>query len=585
MKYLFFYLEKLMVLVLISFFLLSTGCQKKSKNTQPIVYANYAAFDWFKYEGKDAVYEKINKLENEYLNPILPGFYPDPSICRADDKYYLINSSFSYFPGIPIFESTDLVNWKQIGHVIDRKEQADFSGMGVSRGMFAPTIRYNKGTFYVICTNVDGGGNFIVTAKNPEGPWSNPIWIPGVNGIDPDIFFDDDGKVYITHNGPPPNNVSLHDGHRSIYMFEYDIENRKIVSDSKLVIDGGTDMSKKPVWIEAPHIIKKDSYYYMICAEGGTAYNHSQVVFRSKNIYGPYVSYINNPILTQRHLDPNRENEISTVGHADFVKLHSGDWWAVFLGCRPYGMELYNTGRDTYLMPVEWDEDGWPVIVNGNKPLPFKNKKPNLPESKENIPPMTGNFISQDDFINDKLDFKWNFIRTPLEKWHELDGEKLYIKPRKESIHTETNFSFIGRRQQHLEFEASTKMLYSITDTIQTAGLVAFQNEKHYLLIGKRLNKGGRTEVYLEKTASSINDGVPTIVASQVIKLESNDLFLKVVGKKRFYNFYFKTSENSDWLLLAKDVDAIILSTKEAQGFVGTYLAMYTSLNHFNNKN
>ncbi|TDD99521.1 glycoside hydrolase family 43 protein [Flavobacterium cellulosilyticum] len=559
------------------------SCKKIFQKTQPIAYSEYAAFDWFEYQGKDAVFKSISKSDDEYLNPILAGFYPDPSICSANGKYYLITSSFVYFPGLPIFESVDLVNWKQIGHVIDRKEQADFSGAGVSEGLYAPTIRYNKGQFYVICTNVSGDGNFIVTATNPAGPWSDPIVIPGVNGIDPDIFFDEDGKVYITHNGPPPNNISIHNGHRAIYMFEYDLKNHTIASESKLIVNGGTDMAIKPVWIEAPHIIKKDQYYYLICAQGGTAYEHSEVVFRSKNVYGPYLSYEHNPILTQTFLDPNRKNEISTSGHADFVQLPNGDWWSVFLACRPYGMELYNTGRETFMMPVEWKE-GWPTIVDGKKPLPFVNKKPNLSPSKENIAPTTGNFVSHDDFNNNQLDYIWNFIRTPLEKWYELSGGKLYIKPRKESIHTETNFSFIGRRQQHLQFEASTKLNYTLTNTLQTAGLVAFQNEKQYLLLGKRINSEGKTEVYLEETAATVNAGKSIILAKQELKDTSKDLFLKIEGKTRYYDFYYKTTEKGEWLLLAKDIDAVILSTKEAKGFVGTYIAMYASLNHFGEK-
>ncbi|NLP57514.1 glycoside hydrolase family 43 protein [Lutibacter sp. B1] len=574
------YLSIYDIIILILLVTLTYSCKNNSKNEQSVAYGKNAVFEWFNYEGKDVIYDTISKTKDEYLNPILAGFYPDPSICRAGDKFYLITSSFTYFPGIPIFESSDLVNWKQIGHVIDRKEQADFSGMGVSRGMFAPTIRYNNGTFYVICTNVDAGGNFIVTAKNPEGPWSDPIWIKGVDGIDPDLFFDEDGKLYITHNGPPPNNISLHDGHRAIYMFEYDLENQKIASESKLIINGGTDMAKKPVWIEAPHIFKKDGFYYLICAEGGTAYNHSEVVFRSKSVYGPYEVFEDNPILTQRHLDPNRKNQITTAGHADFVELPNGDWWAVFLGCRPYGDDLYNIGRETFLMPVAW-KNGWPTIVDGNKPLPFKNKRPNLAISTENIAPLTGNYIYKDDFNLDKLDYKWNFIRTPLEKWYELKEGKLLIKPRKETIHTETNFSFIGRRQQHLNFEASTKLTFHLKDTTETAGLVAFQNEKQYLFIGKRLNSEGKTEVFLEKAELKVNKGNPIIIANQNIDVNSDDLYLRIDGKTRYFDFYYKTSENDEWKLLAKDIDASLLSTKEAKGFVGTYLAMYTSSKHF----
>lgn len=577
-----FKLEAINLKIIIGIFLLVSvySCKKISQKPQSTVYSDYAAFDWFDYQGKDDAYANVSKADDEYLNPILAGFYPDPTICRVENKFYLVNSSFCYFPGLPIFESTDLVNWKQIGNIIDRREQADFGTSRLSGGMYAPTIRYHKGTFYVICTNVSGVGNFIITAKNPAGPWSNPIVLPEVNGIDPDIFFDDNGKVYITHNGPPPNNISLHDGHRAIYMLEYNLETQKITSEPKLVINGGTDMSKKPVWIEGPHVIKKNGYYYMICAQGGTGYNHSEVVFRSKNIYGPYESYTNNPIMTQSHLDPNRKNEVSITGHADFVELPSGEWWAVFLGCRPYGMDLYNTGRETFLMPVEWKND-WPEIVGGNQAIPMINKRPDLPLSKEKIESKSGNFISHDDFNTNKLDLKWNFIRTPSDKWYELINGRLLIKPRKESIHTETNFSFIGRRQQHLKFEASTKLEYTPTDTLQTAGLVAFQNEKHYLLVGKRLNANHKQEVYLERTANTINKGKSEIVVKKEMSDNTKELFLKIEGRGRYYDFYYKTSSKEDWILLAKDVDGIILSTKVAGGFVGSYLAMYSSSNHF----
>ncbi len=565
---------------ILAFLLVLFSCNKKIfQKKQSVALNDYATFHWFKYEGKDSVFNKPIP-ENYYVNPILAGFYPDPSICTANGKFYLVTSSFSYFPGIPIFESTDLINWKQVGHVITRKEQADFSNQGVSKGMFAPTIRYNNGTFYVICTNVGGIGNFIVTAKKPAGPWSNPIAIPEVNGIDPDIFFDDDGKVYITHNGPPPNNISLHDGHRAIYMLEYDLKNRKVASEPKLLVNGGTDMTKKPVWIEAPHIIKEGRFYYLICAEGGTGYNHSEVVFRSKNVFGPYTSYQNNPILTQRHLPKERKNAITTTGHADFVKLPNGSWWSVFLGCRPYGDDLYNTGRETFLLPVTWNS-GWPQIVGGNNAIPVFNKKPNLSPSIEATKPTSGNFTFIDHFKNKNLELEWNFLRTPQEQWHQTGDGFLQLKPRKASINNKSTPSFLGKRQQHQQFEASTRLTYQVTDTMQTAGLVAFQNEEHYLLLGKRLNSNGQAEVYLQKKSSTLNPNNTSIVAKQTLKNNKSDLFLKIEGEKRYYNFYFKTEENQSWQTLAHHVDASILSTKIAGGFVGTYLAMYTSSHHF----
>ena len=558
----------------------TSSCKKISQTSQSVVYSDYVAFDWFDYRGNDKAYQNLSISDADYLNPVLAGFYPDPTICRVGDKFYLVNSSFCYFPGLPIFESTDLVHWKQIGNIINRAEQADFGNSRLSGGMYAPTIRYHKGIFYVICTNVSGVGNFIVTAKNPAGPWSNPIVLPEVNGIDPDIFFDEDGKVYITHNGPPPNNISVHDGHRAIYMLEYDLETQKTTTNPKLVINGGTDMSKKPVWIEGPHVLKKNGFYYLICAQGGTGFNHSEVVFRSKTIYGPYESYAQNPILTQKHLDPNRKNQVSTTGHADFVELPNGDWWSVLLGCRPYGPDLYNLGRETFMMPVEWKND-WPEIVGGNEPIPVIHKRPNLPISKEKIEPLNGNFISKDDFNSNELDFKWSFIRTPKEKWYELVNGKLLIKPRSESIHTESNFSFIGRRQQHLKFEASVKLEFNPKDNLEAAGLTAFQNEKHYFLIGKRLNADNKLEVFVERTASKINEGKSEIISKKELLGADKPLLVKIEGNGRLYSFYYKTSDEGEWNLLIKDVDGSILSTKEAGGFVGTYLGMYASIKHF----
>jgi xylan 1,4-beta-xylosidase len=302
-----------------------------------------------------------NSFSQSFTNPILAGFYPDPSICRAGNDYYIVNSSFAYYPGLPIFHSTDLVNWQQIGAALNRPEQLNLDSAGVSRGLFAPAITYHKGTFYIVCTLVDKGGNFVITSTNPKGPWSNLVWLPEVDGIDPSIFFDEDDKAYIVYNSIPPDNISLHGGHRTIRMNTFDAKKLKVTSDNKIIINGGTDMSKKPVWIEGPHLFKKDGWYYLMCAEGGTDYEHSEVVFKSKTIDGPFIPYDKNPILTQRHLDKNRKNPVTNTGHADLVETPGGKWWAVFLGCRPYENNTFNTGRETFMAPVEWKE-GWPII-------------------------------------------------------------------------------------------------------------------------------------------------------------------------------------------------------------------------------
>ena len=357
-----------------------------------------------------------------FTNPILAGFYPDPSICRVGGDYYLANSTFSYFPGITVFQSKDLVNWKLIGYVLDRPEQLNLEGQGVSRGIYAPAIRYHNGTYYVTCTLVDIGGNFIVTSKSASGPWSNPAWIPQINGIDPSLFFDENSKAYIVYNSVPPNDKPLYEGHRTLRMNEFDIENLKVAGEEKILVNGGVDIEKKPVWIEGPHIFQKDGYYYLIAAEGGTADQHSEVVFRSKNVNGPYEPFAQNPILTQRYLDPKRNNPITSTGHADFVQAEAGDWWAVFLGCRPYRPyeEGYiNTGRETFLAPVKW-EKGWPVIAKGNEEIQYYYPLPLPLNNKDAERPYSGNFLWRDEFNKESLCRDWTFLRTPREKWFDL---------------------------------------------------------------------------------------------------------------------------------------------------------------------
>ena len=214
------------------------------------------------------VVTSVNLIAQEkpmFANPILAGFYPDPSICKVDDNFYLVTSTFAYYPGLPVFQSKDLVNWKLIGHVLDRPEQLNLDGQGVSRGLFAPSIRYNNGTFYVTCTIVDRGGNFIVTSKSPEGPWSNPVWLPEIDGIDPSPFFDNDGKLYITYNSVAPDNKPLYEGHRTIRIHELDSKTFKAIGDEHIIVNGGTDLSKKPVWIEAPHIFKVNDFILFNC--------------------------------------------------------------------------------------------------------------------------------------------------------------------------------------------------------------------------------------------------------------------------------------------------------------------------------
>ncbi|HEX2847808.1 MAG TPA: glycoside hydrolase family 43 protein [Chitinophagaceae bacterium] len=508
----------------------------------------------------------LTGITQSFKNPILAGFYPDPSICRADDDYYIVNSSFAYYPGLPLFHSKDLLNWKQIGYAMDRPDQLELEGAGVSRGLFAPAISYHNGIFYIVCTEVSKLGNFVITATDPKGPWSKPVQLPQVNGIDPSLFFDDNGKAYIVFNSIPPDNISLHDGHRTIRMFEFDAENLKVTGEEKLLVNGGTDMTKKPVWIEGPHLIKKDGWYYLICAEGGTGYNHSEVVFRSKSPEGPFVSYEKNPILTQRQLDPSRKDPVTTAGHADFVQAKDGKWWGIFLACRPYEGDYYNTGRETFMAPVVWN-DGWPTFDLGGKEVKYTYPINAIEDKRRE--PFNGNYLFRDEFNNKKLNIRYRFLRTVHDQWYDLLAKpgSLTLKLRPETVADKNNPSFVGFSQPHLKGFTATSLRFIPGAENEKAGLLLFQNEKTYYFLCKTM-QGNKQVVALYKGAE--------LITSEALDQPGKDIFFKIEADGDKYSFYYSTQKNK-WKLLQGDADARYLSTKTAGGFVGCVYAMYAT--------
>lgn len=534
-----------------------------SKTAEPT-----ARFTWFAYDGKDAFFAKKPKA-GHYQNPILAGFYPDPSITRAGDAFYMVTSSFAYFPGVPIFKSTDLVNWHSLGYVLNRPEQVDLLNAGVSRGIFAPAIRFHNGIFYVITTNVDAGGNFIVTATDPAGPWSNPIFLPEIDGIDPSIYFDDNGKVYITHNGPPPGEP-LYDGHRAIWMWEYDLKEQKVVKESRrLLVNGGVDLAKKPIWIEAPHLYKINDWYYLLCAEGGTAEDHSEVVFRAKNLTDPFVPYEKNPILTQRDLDPKRQHPIATAGHADIVQTPAGEWWAVFLATRNYDQNYFNTGRETFLLPVTW-KDGWPTILPPGTEIPAQPAKPKGLKPTTYGASLTRNFQWVDDFSAKQLGFEWNMLRTSAELPYSLgNGKGVVLKARPVSMADATQPAFIGRRQQHQTFTSTTRLALPLAEKIK-AGIVVFQSEQAHYFLGATQEKNAY-RIFLEKAAQNL----PTEEKSISLGKTTGYVDFKITGDKGSISFHYRPEGEKAWFPVAENLDATVLSTQKAGGFVGTYLGLH----------
>lgn len=531
---------------------------------------NKASFSYFEYSGNDACFNQKINPETQFRNPILPGFFPDPSICRRGDDYFLVNSTFSFFPGIPIFHSKDLVHWKQIGHVLDRPSQLNVDGLGISEGVFAPAIRYNKKTktFYVINTIVRGMGNFIVKTTDPFKGWSEPIALPEVKGIDPSVFFDDDGKAYVINSDEPLGKIKWR-GHRAVKLQEFDQKNDKMVGERIVLVDGGTDTLKHPKYIEGPHLYKVNGFYYLMAAEGGTSEGHTEVIFRSKNLKGPYIPWDKNPILTQFGLPTDRKNKVTSTGHADLVEDSHGNWFAVFLGCRPYQGDYYNTGRETFLLPVKW-QDGFPVILDKGKEVPA------VVEMKSKViagNTLSGNFKWRDEFDKPKLDMNWNMVRTPRDKWWNLANGQLELDVLNRSLSQQVNPAFLGRRQRHLNFEASTALNFNPTADNELAGLAYFQNDRNYFVMGKTM-KTGKTLVVLQ----AIINGKYNIIAQKELDQQSvnKELVFKLVVKGGKADFFF-TMKGEKTVSLADKVDVTGLSTKKAGGFVGSHVGLYAT--------
>ena len=503
------------------------------------------------------------------INPILAGFYPDPSITRVGNDYYLVNSTFSYFPGIPVFHSRDLKNWKQIGNVIERPEQMNFIGERISRGLFAPSINYHNGIYYVTCTLIDGKGNFVVTAKNPNGPWSNPTWLPQVKGIDPSLFFDKN-KAYIVYNSNPPDNKPLYDGHRTIRVFEFDAENLKVKGEEIQLVNGGVDIAKKPIWIEGPHIFKRGEWYYLCAAEGGTSVNHSQVILRSKSATGPYIPYDKNPILTQRNLNLARKNPITSAGHAELIEGPDGNTYAVFLAVRPYEGNFYNTGRETFIAPVKW-ADGWPIINPDVAEIQYSYQASYKEIKQKNALPQSGNFNYRINFES-KLDPALLFLRTLDTSWYSINNKKgLTLKLLPETCMGSGNPAFIGKRQQHLVCNAETEINFKPVTDNEKAGLLIFQSEFNFYYICKSLNNG-RPVIQLYKG----NPASKTMDLLAEVESNADKYFFKIAANKDKYSFYY-TTDIRDWKLLKANLDGKLLSTQVEGGFVGSLFALYAT--------
>ena len=524
-----------------------------------------------------------------YLNPIIPGGHPDPSICRVGEDYYIVNSTFEYFPGLPIHHSRDLVNWELIGYGLHREEQCtgavNLVDVQQNGGIHAPTIRYNNGTFYIITTNIYAPKdrskpgehvNFIITATDPAGPWSDPYVIEGAPGIDPDVFFDDDGKVYFigTHAPGEPNT----NGIGEIWVQELDLANWKLTGERHSVWTGACG----GCCTEGPHIYKVYGMYYLLVAEGGTGPHHAVMIAGSENITGPYNSNPRNPILTSRHLGKNYW--VNSTGHADMVELPDGRWYMVALGKRNDVDGNSNMGRETHLMPVVWEpavirweevsEGVWepieymaPVVapetgrVERYTELPFKDK------------PQYYNDAFEDNFDTQKLDLEWNFRRVPRKGTWSLNARegflRLFLKP--ETFHLRGQYSLMGFRQKESEFEYSAKMHFQPEKEQAEAGISIYHQDNNYITftLEKRNGKASLKLVVNEKRKEA------EIVKNEAISGYEGEIILRLVSKNGKYRYEYSTDNGEKFNLFAETADDIVLCF----GYIGVNMGIFATSN------
>lgn len=524
--------------------------------------AGAARFERFSYEGRSQ--ESATPSSAQYRNPILSGYYPDPSVLRVGEDYYLINSSFTNFPGLPLFHSRDMTTWTQIANVLSRPSQANFQGLRSSRGIYAPDISHHDRVFYVVTTCVDCGGNMVMTATRPEGPWSDPVRL-AFGGIDPSLFWDADGKVYVVGNDAPAEKPR-YDGHRAIWLQEFDPVALAVKGERTLLVNGGVDISTRPSWIEGPHIFRRGAYYYLIAAEGGTGDNHSQVVFRSTGVRGPFTPYSNNPVLSQRKLDPARPNPVTSAGHAKFVQTQHGEWWATFLATRPYQDGLYNIGRETFLLPVTWKDD-WPLVLEDGKAIPFVVERPSLPASAPPTVPLSGDIAYIDEFDGTHLDRAWIGVRTPAAPFHHLEAGGLVLQPRGQLGDLNATPAFLARRQQHHIATITTSMHFRPVDEGDRAGLVAYQSDASHLFYGiTRVKQRVMLALYVRDKSDSDRLLASTPVDGGAIELE-----IHTDGGRMRFSYTAAGTKH----VLRDGVDATFLSTSKAGGFTGTIIGPY----------
>lgn len=501
----------------------------------------------------------------KYQNPIIRGFHPDPSICRVGSDYYLVTSTFEYFPGIALFHSRDLVNWKQIGNCITRPGQLDYAKFKDSGGVWAPTIRCYKGRFYVTAA-IDGMGNMIMHTDDINGEWSAPVWTD-FGGIDPSICFDEDEAYYCTND--------FTNGHEAIVLANIDPDTG-IRKEECREIWNGTGGG----WLESPHVYHIGDYYYILAAEGGTNYTHMETAARSKNIYGPYENCPYNPVLTNRN---DTTKQIQCAGHADLIDDENGNWWMVHLGTRSVLKSKTPLGRETFLTPVEWKE-GWPVAVNRRAKLEneldrivCRTKKENAQnknaygqiETERNIH-IGNSFHFKPNFSVSSWEPQWLWLREPDITLYERKSNALILHPSAFDFKAPAQPCFVGICQPDIDCHFQTTFTFEPKDG-EEGGMLLYLSSNFYYRICKRKQKG-KTQLAVIRKLDDVE------VTDYVKELESTESPITIYINASAVGYHITWKTEDKVLEDAGTYSLRFLCTEiENRCFTGTIIGIYAA--------
>lgn len=499
-------------------------------------------------------------------NPILRGFNPDPSMVRVGDDYYIATSTFDWWPGVQIHHSRDLVHWRLLTHALTRTSQLDMIGNPPSCGIWAPCLSWCDGLFYLIYTDVKNGDfgvcsyrnqhNYLVTAPAIEGPWSDPVYLNS-SGFDPSLFHDDDGRKWL---------VNMIWDHRQGYnlfggivLQEYDPAEQKLVGPVTNIFKG-TELG----YTEGPHLYKRDGYYYLLTAEGGTGYDHAVTMARSRDLVGPYQVDPQNPILTSKG---RPDIALQKAGHASVVETQNGEWYLAHLCSRPARPGHSPLGRETALQRMVWSDEGWLRLAGGGHAPEEEVVAPDLP--KHLLPPASTNY----DFDEAVLPMDLNTLREPPDsEWLMLDARPGWLRLRgREGLNSHFRQSLVGRRVQHFDVQVDTCLEFAPTCYLQQAGLAAFYHGRAYYYLRVTHDEARGIVLGVDKR---VGDDSACPVEREIEVNGWSRFYLRMVMQRGVELQFYASPDGDDFETVGPVLDASLLSDEIAGGFTGLFAAI-----------